>query len=158
MNKATALHRADLGCGAACIWWHAVKASVIGLSGEHAPLRRHRNAHEARETYKTLKDQNIGNAATCAQLYADWAGLEAAAGERERALAILRKGLKAGAQPARCGVCVCGPPPASLSFSLARCAALHHAVPHDKAQGCWRAHACRSAACQGGEACMQRHA
>ena len=57
--------------------------------------------HEARETYKTLKDQNIGNAATCAQLYADWAAMECSTGERERALSVLRKGIKAGAQPVR---------------------------------------------------------
>jgi hypothetical protein len=79
-------------------------------------VRRLRNVHEARETYKTLKDQNIGDAATCAALYADWAALEAGSGERERALSILRKGLKAGAQPAGCAP-ACQPPP-SLRHGL----------------------------------------
>ncbi len=41
---------------------------------------RCRNPHEARETYKTLKDQNIGGAAESAELYCQWASLELAAG------------------------------------------------------------------------------
>ncbi len=39
-----------------------------------------RNPHEARETYKTLKDQNIGGAAESADLYCQWASLEIKAG------------------------------------------------------------------------------
>jgi len=100
---------------------------------------RYRNQHEARETYKTLKDQNIGNASISASLYTEWAALEIgagestygrllsgigcfeqtlqqsiflgriltvgpcvwAAGESERALSIVRKGIKADAQPIR---------------------------------------------------------
>lgn len=100
---------------------------------------RYRNQHEARETYKTLKDQNIGNASVSASLYTEWAALEIsagestygrqlsgiggfvqtlqqsisvgmtltvgpcvrAAGESERALSIVRKGIKADAQPIR---------------------------------------------------------
>ncbi len=42
---------------------------------------RYRNQHEARETYKTLKDQNIGNASVSASLYAEWAALEISAGK-----------------------------------------------------------------------------
>lgn len=45
-----------------------------------AVVRRCRNAHEARETYKTLKDQNIGGAAESADLYCQWASLEIKAG------------------------------------------------------------------------------
>ena len=66
-------------------------------------MYRYRNTHEAREVYKTLRDQNIGNAASSALLYAEWAALERAAGQPERAAAILRKGIKAGAQPLRWG-------------------------------------------------------
>ena len=49
----------------------------------HAELlyfHRCRNPHEARETYKTLKDQNIGGAAESADLYCQWANLEIKAG------------------------------------------------------------------------------
>ena len=98
-----------------------IKADVLACAGA---LRRHRNAHEARETYKTLKDQNIGDAATCAALYADWAGLEVAAGERERALGILRKGLKAGVQPARWA-----PTPVTPILSPLPCMLLHSVWP-----------------------------
>ena len=42
---------------------------------------RCRNPHEARETYKTLRDQNIGGAAAAAELYCQWASLELSAGE-----------------------------------------------------------------------------
>ena len=43
-------------------------------------VHRCRNPHEARETYKTLKDQNIGGAAESADLYCQWASLEIKAG------------------------------------------------------------------------------
>ena len=79
---------------------------------------RYRNVHEARETYKTLKDQNIGNAATCAQLYADWAAMESSAGEVERALSVLRKGIKAGAQPPQAS----GPVPSGICSLGMACA------------------------------------
>jgi hypothetical protein len=43
-------------------------------------VHRYRNQHEARETYKTLRDQNIGNAAASAILYMEWAAFEMSTG------------------------------------------------------------------------------
>ncbi|BDA45731.1 probable dual specificity protein kinase Ttk at C-terminar half [Coccomyxa sp. Obi] len=65
----------------------------------YARHQGYRNQHEARETYKTLKDQNIGNASVSASLYVEWAALEVSAGEMDRALSIVRKGIKANAKP-----------------------------------------------------------
>lgn len=52
-------------------------------AGRHDPgwhVYRCRNPHEARETYKTLKDQNVGGAAESADMYCQWASLELSAG------------------------------------------------------------------------------
>jgi hypothetical protein len=49
---------------------------------------------------KTLKNQQIGDGN--AHLYHVWASLEHADGNVSKALGILAKGLKSGAQPARC--------------------------------------------------------
>lgn len=69
------------------------------------PCHRARSPDDARDTFKTLRNSAIG--AASAQLYSDWAGLEYAAGSVSRALGILAKGFKEGAQPTRC-VCVGG--------------------------------------------------
>ena len=63
---------------------------------------RQRSKDEARDTFKMLRSQLIGE--TAAGLYAEWAALEHAAGNREKASTVLRKGLAAGAAPARRGV------------------------------------------------------
>ncbi len=59
--------------------------------------KRARSPDDARDTFKTLRNSSIG--AASAQLYAGWAGLEYAAGNVARALGILAKGFKEGAQP-----------------------------------------------------------
>ena len=58
-----------------------MKASSVWRSDEGCAKCRCRNPHEARETYKTLRDQNIGGAADAAELYCQWASLELSAGE-----------------------------------------------------------------------------
>lgn len=59
---------------------------------------RLRNSHDdARETFKTLKSQQIGE--EYAIMYAEWAGLEAMGGSASKALSIVSKGIKAGAEP-----------------------------------------------------------
>lgn len=63
---------------------------------------RGRNEDEARDTFKTLKNQHIGDG--CALLYHDWAALEAKSGNISKALSILHKGLKENAQPVRCAL------------------------------------------------------
>jgi hypothetical protein len=59
---------------------------------------RLRNPDDARDTFKTLKNQLIGDSS--AHLYAEWAKLEQSAGNTSKALGILSKGLREGAQPA----------------------------------------------------------
>ncbi|GBF89221.1 serine threonine kinase family [Raphidocelis subcapitata] len=56
-----------------------------------------RSPDDARDTFKTLRNSSIG--AASAALYSEWAGLEYAAGNVSRALGILAKGFKEGAQP-----------------------------------------------------------
>ena len=58
-----------------------MNASTVWRSDEGCAKCRCRNPHEARETYKTLRDQNIGGAADAAELYCQWASLELSAGE-----------------------------------------------------------------------------
>ena len=62
-----------------------------------APRRRQRSPDDARDTFKTLKSQNIGD--SCALLYTEWAALEAAAGHVSKALGVLQKGIRDRAQP-----------------------------------------------------------
>jgi hypothetical protein len=62
-------------------------------------IRRQHSEDEARDTFKALKNQHIGDAN--AQLFHMWAKLEATSGHDDKALAILNKALKGGAQPAR---------------------------------------------------------
>jgi len=57
------------------------------------------SSDDARETFKTLKSQNIGE--EHALLYAEWAALEAKDNNKEKALTIVAKGIKANAQPFR---------------------------------------------------------
>ncbi|KAF8072718.1 MPS1 [Scenedesmus sp. PABB004] len=57
-----------------------------------------RSPDDARDTLKTLKNQHIGG--DSAALYHAWASLEHAAGNISRALGVLARGIKAGAQPA----------------------------------------------------------
>lgn len=57
------------------------------------------SSDDARETLKTLKSQNIGE--EHALLYAEWAALEAKDNNKEKALSIVAKGIKANAQPSR---------------------------------------------------------
>lgn len=59
---------------------------------------RQRNPDDGRDTFKTLKNQNIGD--SCAYLYAEWATLEQSVGNVSKAIGIVQKGMKAGAQPA----------------------------------------------------------
>jgi lipopolysaccharide biosynthesis regulator YciM len=67
----------------------------------HVPCRA-RSPDDARDTFKTLKNQHIGDAS--AHLYYEWACLEHAAGNVSKALGVLAKGIRAEAQPARCGM------------------------------------------------------
>lgn len=60
-----------------------------------------RNADDARDVFKMLKSQHIGD--TSAALYYEWAALELAGGNQFKALGVLAKGLKEQAQPARWG-------------------------------------------------------
>jgi hypothetical protein len=62
---------------------------------------RARSPDDARDTFKTLKNQHIGDAS--AHLYYEWACLEHVAGNVSKALGVLAKGIRAEAQPARCG-------------------------------------------------------
>lgn len=52
---------------------------------------------DARDTFQTLRTQHIGE--TCALMYAEWAGLEAMGGNTSKALSIVSKGIKSGAEP-----------------------------------------------------------
>ncbi|KAK9842292.1 hypothetical protein WJX81_004955 [Elliptochloris bilobata] len=98
--------RSAVSLGQLYAW--AVKAvPKTGNYGNEAYLRlwlgcaRHqwaKSADDARDTLKMLRSQGIGEAA--ALLYAEWAQLECAAGARERAKQVARKGLAAGAHPA----------------------------------------------------------
>jgi hypothetical protein len=54
---------------------------------------------EARDTFKTLK--NLQVAGSSAQLYYDWATLEAKSGNMSKAIGVLQKGISQGAQPAQ---------------------------------------------------------
>ena len=67
----------------------------------HPPLhhRRARSQDDARDTFKTLKNQHIGDAS--AHLYYAWAVLEHSAGNISKALGIIAKGMRAEAQPAQ---------------------------------------------------------
>lgn len=60
---------------------------------------RARSPDDARDTFKTLKNQHIGDAS--ARLYYEWAVLEHSAGHISKALGIIAKGMRADAQPAR---------------------------------------------------------
>lgn len=62
---------------------------------------RARSPDDARDTFKTLKNQHIGDAS--ARLYYEWAVLEHSAGYISKALGIIAKGMRADAQPARWG-------------------------------------------------------
>ena len=63
-----------------------------------SPSLRRDSEDDARDTFKTLKNQLLGE--SNAHLYHAWAALEAQSGNVSRALGILHKGLKEGAQPA----------------------------------------------------------
>ena len=58
-----------------------------------------RSQEDARDTFKTLKNQLVGDGS--AQLYYEWASLEHEAGNVSKALGIIAKGLRSEAQPAR---------------------------------------------------------
>lgn len=60
---------------------------------------RVRSQDDARDTFKTLKNQLVGDGS--AFLYHEWASLEHAAGNVSKALGILAKGLRSDAQPSR---------------------------------------------------------
>ena len=62
-------------------------------------LRQH-NEDEARDTFKTLKNQHIAD--SNALLFHEWASLEAKSGNVTKALDILGKAIKDNAQPDRC--------------------------------------------------------
>lgn len=72
------------------------------MLAQHAaccPHCRTRSQDDARDTFKTLKNQHIGDAS--ASLYYEWAVLEHSAGNVSKALGILAKGMRAEAQPIR---------------------------------------------------------
>ena len=54
---------------------------------------------DARDTFKTLKNQHVAD--NSAYLYHEWAKLEAGAGHSSKALGILNKALKEKAEPRR---------------------------------------------------------
>lgn len=62
-------------------------------------IHRPRGADEARDIFKTLKNQHLAD--TRAAMYHEWAVLEHSAGNVSKALGIIAKGLRADAQPAR---------------------------------------------------------
>jgi hypothetical protein len=64
----------------------------------HLP-HRCRNQDDARDTFKTLKSQHIGD--QYAGLYAEWAALENMDSNAFKALSVLAKGLKERAEPSR---------------------------------------------------------
>jgi hypothetical protein len=75
---------------------------VAAIVAQHAacfPHCRTRSQDDARDTFKTLKNQHIGDAS--ASLYYEWAVLEHSAGNVSKALGILAKGMRAEAQPIR---------------------------------------------------------
>ncbi|KAL6771913.1 hypothetical protein ACKKBG_A28265 [Auxenochlorella protothecoides x Auxenochlorella symbiontica] len=74
----------------------------------------HRDRDDARDTLKTLRRQAIGSSSPL--LFLEWAALEWDSGARDRASAVLAKGLRDGAEP-----------PAALEAALA-----------DVAAGVWR--------------------
>lgn len=90
-----------------CAHAHAPSLPTTGHASVHQPVLiyltfthcRERNEDEARDTFKTLKNQHIGDAN--AHLYHQWAALEAKAGEISKAISILQKGIKERAQPAK---------------------------------------------------------
>ncbi len=55
------------------------------------------NEEEARDTFKTLRNQQI--ATGCARLYHDWAQLESQSGQLGKAVSVLKKGISERAQP-----------------------------------------------------------
>ena len=65
----------------------------------HAAQQWHRNPDDARDTFKALKSQHIGE--NYAPLYAEWAGLEAKYGNVRKASSVVSKGLREGAEPSR---------------------------------------------------------
>lgn len=74
-------------------------AQTLGFEHHTALLRcRHKSQDDARDTFKTLKNQHIGDG--CACLYHEWASLEHSAGNVSKAISIVHKGIKADAQPA----------------------------------------------------------
>jgi hypothetical protein len=68
----------------------------------HTTRRRYKNQDDARDTFKTLRSQHIGDRS--AFLYYEWAALEQLAGNTSKALSVLQKGLREQAQPAGCEV------------------------------------------------------
>ena len=75
--------------------------TVLHPPHAHPPIWLHLrrdSEDDARDTFKTLKNQLLGE--SNAHLYHAWAALEAQSGNVSRALGILHKGLKEGAQPA----------------------------------------------------------
>lgn len=59
---------------------------------------RYKNQDDARDTFKTLRSQHIGDRS--ALLYYEWAALEQLAGHASKAAAVLSKGLREAAAPA----------------------------------------------------------
>lgn len=62
------------------------------------PCCRLKNQDDARDTFKTLRSQHVGDRS--ALLYYEWAALEQLAGHGSKALGVLQKGLREQAQPA----------------------------------------------------------
>ncbi len=87
------------------LFFHCCCLSVSGTKAQQHTLLlaatcRVRSQDDARDTFKTLKSQNIGD--TSALLYTEWAALEVAAGHTSKAVGVLQKGLKSNAQPKEC--------------------------------------------------------
>jgi serine/threonine-protein kinase TTK/MPS1 len=71
------------------VWLGFARAQAASGSG---------GAEEARDTFKFLRSQRLGD--QLARLWLEWAALEAAWGRRDKAAAVLAKGLQHGAAPA----------------------------------------------------------
>ncbi|KXZ54691.1 hypothetical protein GPECTOR_4g759 [Gonium pectorale] len=63
----------------------------------YARYQWYRNEDEGRDLFKALKNQHMGD--SCAHLYHEWALLEHQAGNTNKAISILQKGIKERAEP-----------------------------------------------------------
>jgi hypothetical protein len=76
------------------------------------------NEDDARDTFKTLKNQLPGECN--AHLFHTWATLEAGSGNLSKALSIQQKGMKERAQPSRYGQSLSYKKPSFIAVSATR--------------------------------------